>query len=57
MNKRIREIISECQFELATNFDFPVISIISHHAARLGMTREELEKLVDTKFESIEGAN
>jgi hypothetical protein len=38
MHKRIRKVISECQFELATNFDVPAISIVSHHAARLGMT-------------------
>ena len=57
MDKRLREVISECQFELATNFDIPAISIITHHAARLGLTREEMEKLVDRKCESIEGAN
>ena len=57
MDKRLREVISECQFELATNFDIPAISIITHHAARLGLTWEEMEKLVDRKCESIEGAH
>ncbi len=51
MNNRTREIISECQLELATNFDLPAISILIRHASRLGMTRQEFEPLLETQYE------
>jgi hypothetical protein len=43
ISERARQIVRECEFELVTNFDLPAISIISHHAARLGMDRETFE--------------
>ena len=47
MDKRIREVISECRFDLATNFELPAISILTRHASRLGMTRHEFEALLE----------
>ena len=51
MDKRLREVISECQFELATNFDSPAILIISRHAARVGMDREVFDSMLNARVE------
>lgn len=40
---RLKQVSDECDTEVATNFDLPAISIITRHAARLGMTREQFE--------------
>jgi hypothetical protein len=42
---KIREVIADCQFELATNFDSPAIRIISYHASRLALTYEQFARL------------
>lgn len=49
MDNRVCEVIRECQFELATNFDLPAIWIIARHASRLAMTREEFEALLEAQ--------
>jgi len=45
---KIREVIADCQFELATNFDSPAIRIISYHASRLALTYEQFARLLET---------
>ncbi len=46
---KIKEVIAECQFELASNFDTPAIRIIAYHASRLAMAYEEFARLLEVE--------
>ncbi len=46
---KIKEVIAECQFELASNFESPAIRIIAYHASRLALTYEEFARLLDSE--------
>lgn len=45
-NPKVRQVIAECQRELAINFDAPAIRIIEFHATRIGLTRNEMSRLI-----------
>jgi hypothetical protein len=45
VSERARVVSAECDEQLATQFNIPAVSILTHHALRLGMTRERFEQV------------
>lgn len=45
-NQTVSKVVAECQTELATNFDIHASNVIAHHASRIGLTTNEMRRLL-----------
>jgi hypothetical protein len=46
-NDEVLDTIAECRRKLALDFDTPAYQIIQHHAAKLGLTKQQFDILCE----------
>jgi hypothetical protein len=50
MTTRRQEVIEDCRYELSVNFQKPAIAILMFHGARIGLTYEEMGRVIDGEY-------